>query len=232
MHLIPPSHRLGINSENPRPQGVRAVCPYCAETVVFSHFHWRPAPGLKHVEASRSACAGCTAAVTFVVIHTAKSPPAADVFMYPAPRPQREAVPAISKLMADRDPRLARAYSSAVAAYANGDWNATASHCGRVLEGVVRSIVPDAPNARLAHLLQELPRHLDLRKPIVQLADAIREGRNIGAHFDQVIETDEPTAGELLDLLEYLTEFLFILPARINDTRERLTGSSESPDRR
>ena len=64
--------------------------------------------------------------------------------------------------------------------------------------------------------LTELPKHLDLQKPILTLADALRKGGNLGAHFDLEKTPDKKIASQMLDLLDYLIEYIYILPNRID----------------
>jgi hypothetical protein len=68
-----------------------------------------------------------------------------------------------------------------------------------------------------------LPEHIDLQEPIMKIADTIRRGRNIGAHFDAEKEPDQETTEMMLDLLDYLIEYLFVLPERIERLHDKLT---------
>jgi hypothetical protein len=53
----------------------------------------------------------------------------------------------------------------------------------------------------------------------------IRKGGNLGAHFDLEREPDEEVFSLMIDLFDYLIEYLFVLPSHIellNDKIEHL----------
>jgi hypothetical protein len=58
------------------------------------------------------------------------------------------------------------------------------------------------------------------------LADAIRKGGNLGAHFDSEKEPNDEIAGLMVDVLDYLIEYLFILPNRIKNLHEKIESIS------
>ena len=63
------------------------------------------------------------------------------------------------------------------------------------------------------------------------IANAIRKGGNLGAHFDLEKEPDEKVAALMLELAEELLEYFFVLPERIehlHETIERLGGKGEA----
>ena len=55
------------------------------------------------------------------------------------------------------------------------------------------------------------------------MADAVRKGGNIGAHFDLAKEPDRESAEALLDLTEYLLRYMYTLPVRIEELNQRIT---------
>ena len=60
------------------------------------------------------------------------------------------------------------------------------------------------------------------------LSDAIREGGNLGAHFDFEREPNEETATQMIELLDYLIEYLFILPKRIENLKNAIENLGET----
>ncbi|MBI4752157.1 MAG: hypothetical protein HY774_27025 [Acidobacteria bacterium] len=64
--------------------------------------------------------------------------------------------------------------------------------------------------------------HVDLAKPLKTLTDLLRQGGNLGAHFDENQEVDEQTALATLELIEYLLEYIFTLPELINTLEQRI----------
>jgi len=118
---------------------------------------------------------------------------------------------------------LKRAYESAVNVLNTKEWSATAVMCRRLLEGITKSVLPTELHKQpLGKQLESLPAHRSLDKPILELADAVRRGGNLGAHFDLEKEPDEQVATLMLDLCEDLLEYLFTLPTRIDDLHKKI----------
>lgn len=87
----------------------------------------------------------------------------------------------------------------------------------------MKKLLPDEEqNKSLAKQLEILPKYVELQKPIILLGDAIRKGGNLGAHFDLEKEPDKLTATLMLELLDDLIDYLFILPQRINELRQQI----------
>ena len=55
-------------------------------------------------------------------------------------------------------------------------------------------------------------------------ARPVRKGGNLGAHFDLEKEPNEETATLMIELLEYLIEYLFVLPKRIDKIHGTIDG--------
>ena len=66
--------------------------------------------------------------------------------------------------------------------------------------------------------------------PIMSLADALREGGNLGAHFDLEREPTKEVAEEMLDLLDDFIEYLFLLPHKIEELKNRIDAASVGDD--
>jgi hypothetical protein len=210
------------------PSAIRTNCPFCGENVVFSIKSWDKF-GDYPIRTTSVLCPGCEEKpfVTIVSKNQEKidGTNPIDVFIYPYPKLTRYELSSILE-SEGIDDSLKRAYKSSISAYNIQDWNGTAAHCGRVLEGITKLLLPEPYNTRpLAQMLQILPEHINLSDPIIHLADAIKEGRNIGAHFDQEKDTDSKTATLMMDLLEYLLEYIFVLPERIELIRSRLANN-------
>jgi len=85
----------------------------------------------------------------------------------------------------------------------------------------------------LNNALLKLHEVQDFNKPIITIADAIRKIGNMGAHFSDETEPDEETSILLMDLLDYFIEYLFILPARIEELHnkiEKLSPLKQTPE--
>lgn len=125
-------------------------------------------------------------------------------------------------------PRIRRAYQDTLASYNAHIWSATTTCARRTLEGIVGELVPDAtPNASLAKNLKALSESVDLAQPLITLSHAVREGGNLGAHFDLKTDPDRDVARAVLDLVEYLLEYVYTVPAMVSETNKRLNPPTE-----
>ncbi len=94
---------------------------------------------------------------------------------------------------------LRRAYQSTVDAFNSKNYVATAVCCRRTLEGIFKNRVTDDKKALpLAKLINEVRDHNDLAAPLSQLSHAIREGGNLGAHFDESLEPSKELATHMV----------------------------------
>lgn len=126
---------------------------------------------------------------------------------------------------------LRRAYEECVEALDARLFTAALSQARRTLEGVVKQLLgPDYPGARamLGNLLKDLPASTDLAKPVMDAAVVLKDGGNMASHFDLERIPDEETAVALVELLEDLIEYLFLLPHNVAEIRRKLAG--DEPD--
>jgi hypothetical protein len=212
------------------PASVDIICPFCGRKVNFA----LPGGEQSATLNGRLARARCPACANSALFLSLSYPPdsAVAVYMCPAPRLIRSPVEGIETT--DKFPEsLRRAYASAINAFNVREWTCAAVLCGRVLEGLAKSLLPeDKQNLSLSQQLRELPNHVDFQAPILMLADGIRKGRNIGAHFDAEKEPDQETTEMMMDLLDYIIEYLFVLPEKIATLHSKLaeSGASASSD--
>lgn len=228
---------IGVNTF--RPESINIPCPYCDRQVYFQTLdHWPQAYVADcdyDCTYTASRCPGCRKMVRFFQVTKyidSGEKPNLELYVIPAPNLRRP-IDALDSLNNLSEEAMDRTYGAAINAYNMRDWTATAVHCGRVLEGLIRNLLPeDKQKLPLAQLLRMLPDHIDMEKPIVTLMDAIRKGRNIAAHFDAEKEPDEETAAMMLDLIDYIIEYLFVLPGRINKLYDKLLRAGEPRVRR
>ncbi len=68
-------------------------------------------------------------------------------------------------------------------------------------------------------MLKSLPDKVDLQQPLLTLSDLLRKGGNMSTHFSPSYEPDKETTEAMLDLVEYLLEYLYTLPGMIMEFR-------------
>jgi hypothetical protein len=214
--------QTGIVENTKIPASVDWNCPHCGRKVNFN----LQCSMTRHTSITFciSKCSGCRKEVTFIFLGFLKntnSPKEGELYIYPEPK--------IRKLLEgigtseNFNNGLLESYKSLINVYNVREWTATAVLCRRLLEGITMQILPDEKKKLpLSRQLQELPNFIELQKPILTLADALRKGGNIGAHFDLEKIPNENIAELMMDLLDYLIEYIYILPNRINELHQKI----------
>lgn len=213
------------------PTGIDTTCPMCRRAVTFTGINWdhttvRGMPILMR-------CPRCAETTALIRLGDERSPR----LYADAEQPGRSPVPGLDLVPDDVMPqRLRRSYHSALNVLAAGEAPATAVTCRRVLEGVTANILPDeqAKKGTLYQRISALSTQYDLlSKPLIELSDLLRQSGNRGAHF--VEEDDlEPTLEDaelMVDLLDYLFTYLYVVPQQIHNFRAKVlerTGDADS----
>ena len=213
------------------PDSVAVRCPECGSMISFANLTWTAAAQNTRICAQR--CPACRKASTFFLInHTGKAgtlAPEEELYIHKQPA-GREPLPEILASDEISEP-IQRAYLSAINVYNSGEWAATAVLTRRLLEGLTKSLLPDHSSLPLAKQVAKLPEVKDLSAPIITIADAIRKGGNLGAHFDLETEPDQNVAKLMVELVEELMEYFYVLPGRIqmlHDQIEKLGPTDEA----
>lgn len=229
LRLIPQRNILSRAKMNDvlLPASIDTTCPHCRRKVNFT-ITW---PSVNTVvNYSKSHCPACQKSVRFIQIvneEESLTTKTGDTFICPGSDIRQ------GLIGLDESPELSeglkKAYSSTINVFNAQEWTATSVLCRRVLEGITKSILPeDERNKPLGQQLQALPKNMDLNKPILTLAEAIRKGGNLGAHFDLEKEPTEEISSLMIDLLDYLLEYIFILPDRIENLHNKIQELSST----
>jgi uncharacterized protein YecA (UPF0149 family) len=118
-----------------------------------------------------------------------------------------------------------QAYQDTIDVFNAGVWSATATQTRRTLEGIVHHLLPEElRKGSLAQQLRKLSESesVNLAQPLITLSESLRESGNIGAHFDLTRTTDRDTAQAMLDLIDYLIEYIYTLPEMIEELNRRV----------
>ncbi|MDE5413506.1 hypothetical protein [Alkalihalobacterium chitinilyticum] len=201
------------------PKEVKCKCPDCSKTARFTlkADYQANRTGLF----SKGNCPECKSSSSFVIMlsdYLDKSNEDAEVYIYD-PKTTFAEVENHTNIPED----LIRAYRSALNVHQSKDPSATAVLSKRVLESVVKSFLGDKVKGQsLSEQLEHLPKHLDLNKPITSLTSLTHPE----SHFHQILELerdlDEDMARLLIELLEGIIEYLYILPSKIETTHDRI----------
>lgn len=200
------------------PGSISTVCPHCTEKVTFTMAQHNN-DQQRAAWSSSGTCPSCNQSTHFWTIEPKRvndregQDPAA-IYMYPAPATYHE----IMKFTENIPEPLQRSFVSTVDAFNSKNYTATAVCCRRTLEGIFKFLVPEAKRTMvLAKLIEEAKSNADLAKPLSNLSHSIREGGNLGAHFDMEREPDCNMARSMVELVEYLITYLYVLPKKIED---------------
>lgn len=210
------------------PLSVDTTCPFCKKKANFT-LNWSLNKTMV-IEHTKSHCPACQQKVLFLYLtksNEKNNTHTGELFINPA-GDTRQALEGIDE--AEKLPEsIRKAYFSTINVLNAHEWTATSVLCRRVLEGITKSIVSEGQkNKPLASQLKDLPNHINLTEPILTLADAIRKGGNLGAHFDAEKEPTEEISSLMVDVLDYLIEYLFIVPARIQNLHDKIENLSNS----
>tara|TARA_R110002051_G_scaffold50724_1_gene97858 strand:+ start:582 stop:1037 length:456 start_codon:yes stop_codon:yes gene_type:complete len=125
--------------------------------------------------------------------------------------------------------RLRAAIASTTESFNLKNYVAAMNGGRRAMEGVFK-LLPNATKKKrsLPDLINDASADPSLSEPLKRLAHGIREGGNLGAHFDEEVEPDEYTARHMLELLEYLVTYFYVLPKRVSDLENALEKMPES----
>jgi hypothetical protein len=141
------------------------------------------------------------------------------VYMYP---PAGNYYPT-PEFASDFPEALRRSFVSTIDAFNSKNYAATAVCGRRTLEGIFKYLVSqEKRNTNLAKLIELATDEVDLAAPLKILSHAIRDGGNLGAHFDMEKEPTEPLARQMVQLLDYLISYLYVLPKEIKKLEQSL----------
>lgn len=203
------------------PSVIACRCPHCDAQTNFSVPSNKVVSGMGVTFETR--CPGCQKEVQFVLFLQRKS--SAGVFephcviIYPAFRTDLIAI----ELGEEVPLQLAKAIRATVDSYNAGIYSAVAVAGRRALEGIFKYLLPEQERRHtLAKMIELVSQRDDLKKPLTELSHAIRQGGNLGAHFDENSEPDEEMARLLVELLGYMVNFLYVLPKKISDIEQKI----------
>lgn len=205
------------------PTSIDTSCPHCGRMVNLP-LRAVTEDGARHTVAASATCPGCRGVSHFWIINPHRKDRACDALcVHPDPHVRQ---PVVDSATTGNEP-LSRTYEAAVAAYNAGLWEACATSCRKTLEGIVHHLNPTGKQGgALFDQLEVLFHEKDLSGPLVRIAKVLRKGGNVAAHFNLEIQTDRATAENLVDLVDYFLEYLFVLPERASLLEQRLVSGA------
>jgi Domain of unknown function (DUF4145) len=225
MHFVPRSEIPSWTNINgwSFPASVDVRCPHCSRltNIPLQASGCDPQAG---VTSGFGVCPACHQRVRVAAIEPKKwtsreDADAGAVVLFPTPREDRSVVIPEGIL----PERVDRAYRATLDAFNAGLWSPCIASCRRTLEGIASDMLPqDQRQGTLGQQLRKLPEHVNLSQPLLELADLLRRGGNIGAHFDLEREPNAEVALAMLELLEYFIRYVYLLSSQAKGLERRL----------
>ena len=162
------------------PSAVPLICPHCSERVIFSLNSQLGSP--KNGTPTQSECPNCLNIVRFWITDEPDRDRRGWLFVHPDPQ-VKEPIAGLDDVGIPKP--LVDAYRESVAALNARLWPSAAVNARRTLEGLTKLLMGNPSDRRpLAQLLRELPNTVNISAPILEVADLVKDGGNLGAHFD------------------------------------------------
>ncbi len=99
----------------------------------------------------------------------------------------------------------------------------------RVIESILKHFLKEKSKGQpLSQQLEILPNHVDLAKPIQSLAHLLATDGSLHRMLELESEMDYETTSLLMDLLENVIEYLFVLPGKIEVTHSKIAKKFNS----
>lgn len=208
------------------PNAIDWYCPFCGKSISFS-LSWS-VPSLSKMPPAlftKSRCPRCSEIATFLYVgldYPLDKDSFAELYIYPRSK-AREPLEGISKSEKFSN-GLRKAYESTINVYNVREWESTAVNCRRLLEGIAMHLLPEDAYKKpiLAQMIEKIPEHVDFNAPILTIADGIRLVGNIGAHFDIDRSPDETISTLMMDMLDFLIEYIFLLPDKVKELHDNI----------
>lgn len=206
------------------PASIHCRCSFCNELVVFtlrysSVFH----AGKIYCISASSLCPGCSATSMFSVVygngkHSSESD-VTDVYLYPNAAKEIRGIDPDE--LNDVPEKLLADIKSMYNLYAMQEWESTAAKARRIMEGVMFAL--NIPGKDLYAKLKNLPSHNPgFGESLTQLSDSIRKIGNWGAHYSDDFTPDSEIVELMIESVEYILEYLFVLPNKAKHFKERI----------
>lgn len=227
------------------PKHLGTICPECHQhlfidvEVVGNELIEISSVGMRG-RCPRSVCGFSDIKVFLVGARTRnQTPQCSEIWMLPDPGVRTLLVSSASLPRGFSD-RMFVAYKNSIDTYNSGMWSPSVSSSGRVIEAIGKSFFPSTDGSEtIRELFTKLrtslnsnsnPDYKTLLMPILNLDKTLALSRNSGSHFDLSKEPDKDVANKLIDLVEFLLRYIYLIPGEAKDLDEavRLLGPGDS----
>ena len=118
---------------------------------------------------------------------------------------------------------LERAYLSAVEAHTSANYSATALCCKQAMEKIFFQLLPEEKSSiGLSNAISEIHDNHDLARPLENLSVSTSSGGKLERHFEMETEFNAETSKAMVELLEHLITYLYVIPREIQNIEDKI----------
>lgn len=201
---------------------IKSRCPKCSKSGLFTlkaNFYMVNKTGLF----AEGICSDCKKTSEFVIMlnDSNRTKEEAEVYIYD-PTASKDSLEQM-----ERDPNIAkdllRAYISVLNVSQSKDNSATAVMSKRVLESILKNFLGEKIKGQtLSQQFEQLPKHVDLTTPLKTLSHLVHPDSPFNEMLELEREIDDDSVALLIELLESLIDYLFVLPGKIESVTQTL----------
>ena len=260
MHFIDPKSININNWLQSRPgaekywmtDNVSSICPHCNQKVVIQLQTFRPIGEIQSL-ASKGMCPQCREAKPIRVFFVGVKPRGShdrhceQIWIDPAPKIRKPAFETLA------DQLILRTYNEALNTFNQGQYRSSLINCGVIVEQIGRTKFPHVTTGKkgqggreakeikalfdlLRSELKGKPEFKELLKPLLELGEALRLGRNSGGHFNFEHTPTRELAEQVIDLTEFLVRYIYVVAEESSNVNqiiselERKEGREENTE--
>lgn len=105
-------------------------------------------------------------------------------------------------------------------AFRAGLFSPALTSAGRALEGLLKYLAKSEGRSNLNKLVDDFCGSEAATEPINKLSHAIRNGRNVGAHFDELVTPNAEAAQLIIELLQSFIAYFFVFDQKATRLEE------------
>ena len=213
------------------PVSIAAICPECALNVVFNTKRRLYDPN-RDTSSCSADCPACGTVVDFWVVdmvgHARQEGDGnPGIYMLPAPRDHMD----MDKHEEMIPENVMRYCKTAQDIYYSGNLMATNVLIKTAMETIFDDFLPIG-NSRsdLSMMIRDSISSINHNEPLAKLSSSARKQGDLHGLFSNHHGTDRDTADALMELLETLIMYLYILPSRFKELESRFAALKKSSD--
>ncbi|MCR3920930.1 MAG: hypothetical protein NUK65_00205 [Firmicutes bacterium] len=189
------------------PSAIALTCPHCNDYLTYFCRNYA-----RHIPSDTITflgwCPACEEKVSFWMVNC-RDYERAKIFMHPALSNGRVVMPGIEAV----PERITENYLEALDTFRHNYFKATTSMIRASLEDIFKTLLDQGDVKDLACVLATLAQKINLTAKIEDIATSIHANSNLLPHFELDKMPNQHTAAALLDLLEFILMFVYVMPA-------------------